>query len=130
MTSILRSVRLCLMPAALAALAGCGTSGAAFKADAATAQETLQAVLDAWKSGAKPESLESRTPPIRVVDLDWQEGYTLVDYKADVQGRLVGYDMNYPVVLELKSPSGNAVKKSAVYTISTHPQVLVLRQEG
>ena len=29
--------------------------------------------------------------------------------------------MNYPVVLELKSPKGKSVKKTAVYTVTTRP---------
>ena len=38
--------------------------------------------------------------------------------------------MNYPVVLELKSPKGDSVKKTAVYTVTTSPELLVSRQEG
>jgi hypothetical protein len=38
--------------------------------------------------------------------------------------------MNYPVLLELKNPKGSTVKKKAVYTITTSPEVLILRQEG
>ena len=38
--------------------------------------------------------------------------------------------MNYPVVLELKSPKGKSVKKNAVYTVTTRPELLVSRQEG
>ena len=38
--------------------------------------------------------------------------------------------MNYPVTLELKTPKGKSVKKAAVYTVTTSPQLLVLRQEG
>src|SRR3954466_4789603 len=117
MKSTLLTVRLWWLPGALLLLmSGCGSSGSAFEADPAKAQETLRAVLDAWKAGEKPENLETRTPPIRVRDLDWQDGFTLVDYYAENSGRLVGYDMNYPVVLELKNPKGATVKKTAVYT--------------
>lgn len=109
---------------------GCGAGGTSHPADPAQAHEALRAVLDAWKAGEKPEDLEKRTPPIRVKDLDWTEGFRLVSYRADADGRLVGYDLNYPVVLELKSPRGNAVKRNAIYTVTTRPEILILRQEG
>ncbi|HZW35099.1 MAG TPA: hypothetical protein VFF52_30535, partial [Isosphaeraceae bacterium] len=77
-----------------------------------------------------PEDLSKRTPPIHVKDLDWTSGLRLVSYQAGETGKLVGYDMNYLVVLELKSPKGNSIKKNAVYTVTTHPEFLVARQEG
>lgn len=54
----------------------------------------------------------------------------MVGYDAGAEGRRVGYDMNYPVVLELKNPQGRLVKKNAVYTVTTSPELVVLRQEG
>ena len=87
-------------------------------------------MLDAWKSGEKQEQLEKLTPPIRVKDKDWTDGFLLVGYRAGEDGKLVGYDMNCPVVLELKSPKGKPVKKTVVYTITTRPETLVSRQEG
>ncbi|MHC5543393.1 hypothetical protein ACYOEI_34655, partial [Singulisphaera rosea] len=99
-------------------------------ADPMRAQEALQKVLDAWKAGETPEALATRTPPIHVSDGDWRSGFRLVGYKAIGEGQLVGYDMTYPVTLELKSPKGRGVAKKAVYTISTNPMLLVLRQEG
>lgn len=113
----------------LAFLSGCG-GPTPHTADASRAQETLHAVLDAWKAGDTPEKLAQRTPPIRVTDVEWTQGFKLVGYQFGDEGRLVGFDMNYAVVLELKSPKGKAVKKKAVYTVTTHPELLVLRQEG
>jgi len=84
----------------------------------------------AFTASTKPEDLEKRTPPIHVKDVDWNGGFRLVSYKAGEAGKLAGYDMNYPVVLELKSPKGNSVKKNAVYTVTTRPELLVSRQEG
>jgi len=110
--------------------AGCGTGDRPHQADPTQAKTTLHAVLDAWKSGAKPESLADRTPPIRVLDLDWKGGHTLLSYEASAEGKLNGYDLNYPVILELKKPKGGTVKKTAVYTVTTHPEILVMRQEG
>jgi hypothetical protein len=114
----------------LIVLSGCGAGGAAEQADPAKAQETLRSALDAWKSGEKLEELEKRTPPIHVKDLDWFGWFKLIGYQADSAGKLVGYDMTYVVALELESPKGKSVKKNAVYTVSTRPELLVSRQEG
>jgi hypothetical protein len=130
MKGIVRALRPWWLAGSLIILSGCGASGSAEQADPAKAQEALHAVLDAWKSGGKPEELEKRTPPIRVKDLDWVGGFRLVGYKADAPGKPAGYDMTYPVVLELESPKGKSVKKNAVYTVTTRPELLVSRQEG
>ena len=107
---------------------GCSRNGPT--ADAGQAEEALRVVLDAWKAGGTPAELGKRSPAIHVNDLDWRDGFRLVSYKPSSQGRLAGFDMNYAVTLELKSPKGKSVKKTAVYTITTRPECLVLRQEG
>jgi hypothetical protein len=109
---------------------GCGAGQTGRPADPAQAEQALNAVLDAWKRGEPPDTLARRTPPIHVSDLDWTGGLRLERYKADQAGRLVGFDMNYPVVLQLKGPLGKALTKKAVYTVSTQPELLVLRQEN
>ncbi|QEH36894.1 hypothetical protein OJF2_54790 [Aquisphaera giovannonii] len=121
------SMSLCLAPILLIS-PGCGAS--ASPADPARAQETLRIALDAWKAGSKPGDLSGHATPIRVSDQEWAGGWTLLDYRVDDDGKLVGFDMNYPVELNLKRPGGGTVKKKAVYTVTTHPESLVLRQEG
>ena len=107
---------------------GCGQNGPS--ADPGQAEEALHAALDAWKAGGTPDDLGKRSPAIHVNDLDWRDGFRLVSYKPSTEGRQAGYDMNYAVTLELKSPKGKKVKKTAVYTITTRPECLVMRQEG
>ncbi len=110
---------------------GCGMSqSAAPQADPGQAEKTLRLVLDAWKAGENPADFSKRVPSIVINDMDWSTGLKLVAYKPQADARLAGNDMQYPVVLELKSPKGRIVKKQAVYTISTSPQLLVLRQDG
>jgi hypothetical protein len=118
------------LAAVLLLSSGCGVGQGGHTADADQAQETLRIVLDAWKAGETPESLEKRTPAIHVKDADWLEGFRLLSYAPGGEGKLVGFDMNYTVILELKSPKGKAVKRNAVYTITTRPELLVMRQEG
>jgi hypothetical protein len=130
MRGMVRALRPLWLAGLLMALSGCGSEGSAHQADPTRAQNTLHAALDAWKSGGKPEELEKRTPPIHVKDLDWAGGFKLVGYQSGAEGKLVGYDMNYSVVLELESPDGKSVKKNAVYTVTTEPGLVVSRQEG
>jgi len=107
--------------------AGCGLS--ASPSDPDEGRKALQTALDAWKEGSKPDALTQRTPPIHVTDGDWMSGLRLQSYKADDDGKLVGSDVNYKVVLELKTAAGKVVKRDAVYAVTTHPQRLVLRQD-
>ena len=107
---------------------GCGGNGPV--ADPRAAEDELHAALDSWKAGGSPDDLGKRSPAIHVNDLDWRDGFRLISYKPGAEGRLAGYDMNYAVTLELKSPKGKKIKKIAVYTITTRPECLVMRQEG
>ncbi len=107
--------------------AGCGP--AATPADPADGRKALLAALDAWKGGEKPDDLARRAPSIHVADGEWSGGFALQNYKAEEEARHVGSDLNYKVVLELKTPKGKAVTKDAVYAVSTQPQLLVLRQD-
>ncbi len=111
-------------------VAGCSGAQSATPSDANEGRVALQAVLDSWKKGDLPETLALRTPPIRVSDGDWKAGLRLQNYKADNEGKLVGTDVNFNVVLELKTNKGKVVKKSAVYAVTTHPQLMVLRQDS
>jgi hypothetical protein len=121
---------LCLATIAMSCNFGCGFGSTPHPADPGAAQDALRVALDGWKAGQKPADFETRAQPIVIKDLDWTEGYQLVGYTAAAEGRLAGYDMTYPVTLELKSPKGKTLKREAVYTVTTRPQVLVLRQEG
>ncbi len=98
--------------------------------DPVEGRAVLQTVLDAWKEGQTPEALAKRTPSIHVSDGDWMTGLRLQSYEADADGRLIGSDVNYNVVLELKTAKGKVIKKTAVYAVTTHPQLLVLRQDS
>jgi hypothetical protein len=109
------------------ACGGCGPS--ARPSDPGEGRKALEAALDAWKGGEKPDALAQRSPSIHVSDSDWKLGLLLKNYKADDQGKLVGSDLNYSVVLELKNPAGKVTRKDAVYAVTTHPQILVLRQD-
>lgn len=131
MNAIIHARRACCLGLAgllLGVGAGCGAGVEA--ADPAQAREALGVALDAWKAGESPADLEKRAPAILVKDVDWEKGLRLVRYQADGEGKLFGFDLNYRVALELKAPKGRVIKRVAVYTVTTRPQLLVLRQEG
>ncbi|WP_337175661.1 hypothetical protein [Paludisphaera sp.] len=109
------------------AASGCGTSGP--PADPEYGRKALVTALDAWQAGATPASLAQATPPIHVADGDWNAGAKLQGYKADDEGKHFGADLNYRVVLELKPARGKATRRDAVYAVSTHPRLMVLRQD-
>ena len=117
-----------VIPALLLCAGGCGQM--ASPSDPTAGHKALHAALDAWKGGEKADALAQRVPPIHVTDGDWLSGLRLKSYKADALGKLVGSDVNYNVVLELKSARGAVVKKNAVYAVTTHPHLLVLRQDS
>jgi hypothetical protein len=108
-------------------LGGCGQS--ARTSDQEEGRKALQTVLEAWKSGAKPDAFAQQTPSIHASDGDWKSGLALQDYRTADEARLVGTDLNYAVDLELKTPRGKVVKKTAVYAVTTYPQLLVLRMD-
>jgi hypothetical protein len=108
-------------------LSGCGQS--ARTSDPDEGRKALQTVLEAWKNGEKPEAFAQQSPSIHASDGDWKSGLALQGYHARDEARLVGTDLNYAVDLELKTPRGQLVKKTATYAVTTHPQVLVLRMD-
>ena len=106
-----------------------GCNPTARPSDPGEGRKALQATLEAWKGGEKPEALAGRSPSIHVSDGDWKSGLLLKSYRADDEGRLIGSDLSYSVALELKNSRGKLVKKNAVYAVTTHPQLLVFRQD-
>ncbi len=108
-------------------LSGCGQT--ARTSDQDEGRKALETVLDAWKSGARPDAFAQQSPTIHASDGDWKSGLALQGYRASDEARLVGTDLNYAVDLELMTPRGQVVKKTAVYAVTTHPQLLVLRMD-
>lgn len=111
----------------LAGLAGCG-GGANPPVDAAAARETLAAALDSWKRGDKAETLQSTSPPIYVIDAEWQAGAGLKDYTLAGDGRTVDANLFVPVVLTVRTPAGVEVKREVTYIVSTAPNRTVTRK--
>src|SRR4051794_24866932 len=84
--------------------AGCGSSLPP-ETNQEAAKEALVAALDAWKGGKTPESLRERKPAVDFLDLGWQSGAGLSDYKVMGQERH-GAGVRFKVALSLKPKSG------------------------
>jgi hypothetical protein len=123
---LLESIPVLALILVLALVLG-GCSPSARPSDPDEGRKVLQSMLDAWKGGAKPDSFASQNPSIHASDGDWRSGLVLQNYRTDGEGRLIGSDLNYAVELELKNAKGRVTKKNAVYAVTTHPQLLVLR---
>jgi hypothetical protein len=129
-TPVASGIRSLIVVASVLAFSGCGFGGSGHTADPLEAGESLKIALEAWKSGAKSNELSALEPAILMVDPDWNAGAGLVDFVADQPARLAGYDVVMPVRLTLKTGKGRKISRTAVYSISTKPQNLIIRQEG
>jgi hypothetical protein len=114
----------------LACLAGLGCSRG-FKhapVDAAKARETLRTALDSWKKGDKVDALQSATPPIYVIDMEWQGGARLKDYQLVNNGEEMDAQLFCPVKLTVVDPSGQEASRQVTYVIGTAPNLVVSRK--
>ena len=115
----------------LATLAGSGCSQGINNApvDAPLARETLQTALESWKKGDKVDALQQASPPIYVIDMEWQGGASLKEYEIVGTGEEKDAHLVCKVKLTVRGPSGGKeVKKEVTYVISTAPNITVSRK--
>lgn len=123
-----RNAGLLLLLVVSGGLTGCGTKGyQAPVLDGPKARETLTSVLDDWKNGETPESLQKRTPPIVVQDIDWTSGTKLVKYELSGDGTEAEGSLVTQVKLTLQHSRGGPKEKTVTYIVGTSPGLTVLR---
>lgn len=105
---------------------GCGST-AALPADHDTARKALDRALAAWQEGKPPESLRDEQPPIVINDHVWSKGGRLVRYEVEGDGKLVGADQRFQVVLWLRGDKGKDKKQMTEYNVGTNPILTVIR---
>jgi hypothetical protein len=112
-----------------AGLLGSGCSGPRnAPVDAAKARETLRTALDSWKRGDKSDALQSASPPIYVIDMEWQSGAVLKDYRITGDGQEMDAQLFCPVTITVRTPNGQEAKQNVTYIISTAPNLTVSRK--
>jgi hypothetical protein len=131
MNALHQSIRpapgLCLLSVALFQ-AGCGENLPS-NSDPAQARALVTQALDSWKSGREPASLVSSSPPLRVNDREWGDGYLLERYELKGESQRLGLNIQQAVALQLRSKKGKAVKKTVNYIVSTGSQPMLWRED-
>jgi hypothetical protein len=92
------------------------------------AREALQTALESWKKGDKIDALQSANPPIHVIDVDWQSGAVLKDFKLVSDGEAKDAMLYCPVKLTVRDAGGKEVQYDVTYMISTAPNITVARK--
>ncbi len=129
-TGPFRPVAVVLGTAALAlgAAAGCSSGPVHAPVDAEKARATLRTALESWKKGDKVDALQAASPPVYVIDAEWQAGAKLVGYEVTGPGEEKDAHLFCPVRLTLREPGGKEVKRDVTYIISTAPNLTVSRK--
>ena len=109
-------------------LAGCG-SGVYQSApvDEDKASETLLEVMESWKEGETPDSLQEQSPKIVVQDFDWLSGMKLLSYEVVGESKAVDANLIARVKLTLQDKTGNELEKTVTYVVGTSPVLTVFR---
>ncbi len=111
------------------AVSGCGRREFA-PVDAADAQVSLVAALDAWKEGKNPADLRQLDPSIMVGDMDWEAGKRLKDYSLEGEPKEYGPNLHRQVKLTLADAAGGVEIQQVTYIVGTDPVLTVFREEG
>jgi hypothetical protein len=107
---------------------GCSLSGRNVPVDAAKARDALRTALDSWKRGDTVDALQKSSPPIYIIDTEWQSGVILKDYQIRGDGQEMDAQLFCSVTIRVKPPNGPEVTRELTYIISTAPNVTVARK--
>jgi hypothetical protein len=117
-----------LVGAFLLAAAGCSSGPVHTPVGAGKARETLRTALESWKRGDRADALQAGSPPIYVIDAEWQAGAKLVEYQVTGDGQEKDAHLLCPVQLTVREPGGKVVRREVTYVISTAPNLTVSRK--
>jgi hypothetical protein len=109
-------------------LVGCSQRAQNAPVDAETARDTLKVALESWKNGDAVDALQKASPPIYVVDAQWQSGAKLVDFKLVNDGECKDANLFCPVQLSVKNAAGKVESRQVTYIIATAPNLAVSRK--
>lgn len=111
----------------LLAAAGCnrGPQNAPVAAD--KARQTLKAALESWQRGEKCDSLQSASPPIYVIDTEWQSGATLKEFQI-LGDEEKDAHLFSNVKLTVLGMNGQVSTREVTFIVSTAPNLTVSRK--
>lgn len=113
--------------AALLSAAGCG--GPRYSpTNPGLGRDALQAALQHWQGGGKPQELAQRQPSIVMGDEDWEAGKRLVQFTVLQGERDDGANLHIPVRLVLSDDQGAESALVVTYIVGTSPVVSIFRQ--
>jgi hypothetical protein len=107
---------------------GCSLGSGNAPVNAGKARETLRAAMDSWKRGDKVDALQSATPRIYVIDLEWQDGAKLADFQIVGEGVEKDAQFYCPVRLTIRDANGQEATREVTYMVSTAPNLTVSRK--
>ncbi|WP_165065903.1 hypothetical protein [Paludisphaera rhizosphaerae] len=126
-TVLLAPVVLSLAP--LFGVLGCGKAEEAPKSEPTAAKQHLITALDAWKGGKSKDELTKGTPPMLVVDGDWDKKSKLTEYVVEGDGEPVGAGVRWKVPITITTKAGKTVKKDAIYVVNIAGTIVVTRED-
>lgn len=107
-------------------LSGCG-GGVPHPVQPDVARKTLSQMLESWKKGETPDSLQQAATKIVVQDMDWTAGQSLVSYEILGDDQAVGANLVTKVKLRLRDKEGQSSEKTVTYHVGTSPVLTVFR---
>jgi|JI9StandDraft_1071089.scaffolds.fasta_scaffold05823_2 hypothetical protein len=105
-----------------------GCSGAPRPSNSQTALQSLEKMLETWKTGGTAADLKTGQPSVIAVDDDWERKATLIAYQVQPNPFDDGVNLHYTVQLTLKNAKGKEVKKEQVYIVGTNPVITIFRK--
>jgi hypothetical protein len=112
----------------MAAALGCNSGPKNAPVNAGKARETLRAALESWKKGDKSDALQAASPPIYVIDNEWQQGAVLKGYEIVGDGEEKDAHLFAKVRLTVREAGGKDVTREVTYIVSTAPNLTVSRK--
>lgn len=115
---------------AAALASGCGgrSGSGSYAPSSASAKKALEASLDEWKKGAKPEELALDSVPVHPVDYQWLSGVALESYAVLNEEDQTGAENTKLFTVDLKlKPPAKPVK--AKYLVVGKSPIWVYRNE-
>jgi hypothetical protein len=108
--------------------AGCSPGPRNTPVDSGKARDTLKAALESWKKGDPSNALEKGSPPIYVIDPDWQAGVKLTDYQILGDGEEKDAQLFARVRLVIRGPDGKDAAREVTFMVATAPNLTVARK--